>query len=181
LWLIVALPVLLLLACLLVEIGNIWLARAELENAMEAAALAAVKEWGDRGGGDTEMPREVGVAYAEANPVTGVPPAPFLSNRDGGDSPNQNEDCTGNLVFGAVTNAAVPYEFNAGVQPSCSGAPFAVRARATVPVQSIGGRLSGMNWGMFSVSASAVAMYDCTTGRPRLIRVRPEDIVCPGP
>jgi hypothetical protein len=150
LWLIVALPVLLMLVCLLIEIGNIWLARVELENALEAAALAAVKEWGDSGGGDTQTPREVGVTYAQANAVTGVAPAPFLSNRDPGNAPNQNADCAGNLVFGAITHGAIPYEFNAGVTPSCGGAPVLFDASGQGNLQTA----SNNEWGVaFQVSS----------------------------
>ena len=52
-WFIVAMPVLLTLLCVMLEVGNLYLARTELHNALEAAAQAAVKNWADNGGGDT--------------------------------------------------------------------------------------------------------------------------------
>src|SRR5947208_6071110 len=73
LWMVIWLPCLLVLFCVLVGVANLWLARIELENALEAAALAAVKQWGDAGGGDTQQPGEVGAAYALANAVRQKP------------------------------------------------------------------------------------------------------------
>jgi len=129
-------PIFVFLFVGVVMIGNIWLARVELENALEAAALAAVQEWGSSGGGNTLVPRGVGVAYAAANTISGVPVV-IGANYDGmTGGVNQNELCDptkphpitgipgGNLVFGAVTidNPGTPSEFvrfNAGIGPSC--------------------------------------------------------------
>ncbi len=123
LWLILALPVLVLLLGVVIEIGNIWLARVELENALESAALAAVKEWGSAGGGNTAVSRLVGVEYAKANTVTGTPAA-ITTNYDAvlPIRPNQNELCTGptaNMIFGAITTTTRPWVFNADIEPSC--------------------------------------------------------------
>jgi hypothetical protein len=131
-WLIVTLPVLLILFCFVLNIAQQWLARVELENALEAAALAAVKEWGDANGGDTLIPREVGVEDANLNRMRGFrvqiannyEPDPMLGGV------NQNKLCDvvkgpppdGNLIFGAITHddPDFPITFNAGVQPSCA-------------------------------------------------------------
>lgn len=127
LWLVLAIPLCLTVLILGVDIANLWLARAELENGLEAAALAAVQEWGRAGGGDTTIPRAVGVAYAAANCVRGQPlslstnldPAPSSSN------PNANLSCCptasppgGNLIFGAITDDA-PLTFDAGAPGGC--------------------------------------------------------------
>ncbi len=150
LWLIVTLPIFVFLFVGVIMIGNIWLARVEVENALEGAALAAVKEWGDNNGGNTLVPRNVGVAYAAANTVSAVPVEIRtnydLNNTTG--SANQNLLCDpvkpdpvngilpgGNLVFGAVTitNPGTPQEhveFDAGTSPSCGagGVSFDVSA-----------------------------------------------------
>lgn len=131
LWLIIWLPCLLTLFCVLVGAANLWLARVELENSLEAAALAAVKHWGEVGGGDTEEPREVGVAYALANIVrgNGVVIGPNYDPVGGG--PNQNDECeptdhdvippNGNLVFGAINDDDPDNViFDAGAMPSCA-------------------------------------------------------------
>lgn len=180
LWLIVTLPVLLLLVCFVVEIGNIWLARVELENALESAALAAVQEWADTPGNIPEA-RNVGVEYAKANLVTGAPVV--LTANGGGSGANQNATCAGGLVFGAITSGtipSVPWVFNAGTPPSSPSQPFAVLAQANVPVTSVCSSFLGASWGPFSVSGSVVAMAD-GVALPHLIRVQPGNIVCPGP
>lgn len=122
LWTILFLPVILLLLVIAVDISHLWLARVELENSLEAAALAAVKQWGDSGSTDTAVARSVGMDYAAANVINGTPVA-ILSNYDPTNTPNQNDSCSGNLVLGAVTQltgtTCPRYVFNAGIQPSC--------------------------------------------------------------
>ncbi len=119
LWTILFTPILLILLFITVEVGNMWLARVELENGLEAAALAAVKEWGDANGGDTYIPREVGVIYAASNMIGGDMPLVITHNYDASKPPNQNADCEGNLIFGAVEEGIRHYIFNAGIQPGC--------------------------------------------------------------
>lgn len=182
LWLILAMPVLLLLVGFVLEIGNLWLARVQLENALESAALAAVKEWADAGGGDTQTARWVGIEYAAANRVTGTPVG-LLDNYAPANT-NQNASCTGDLVFGALTNDAIPWVFNAEIAPGCGLGQvpaFAVRAQASVAVNSLCGSLLGITWPVFHVSGSSTARNDCAAVDSRLIRVRPEHFICPGP
>ncbi len=123
-WTILAVPALLLMLVFVVEIAHLWSARVELENALEGAALAAVKEWGDAGGGSTLIPRHVGVAYAAANTIDGDPVA-ITTNYNPQVLPNENDDCDGNLIFGAITTDLsqiifhTDVTFNAGIEPSC--------------------------------------------------------------
>lgn len=119
LWLLVALVAFLCLLCLLIDIANLWLARVQLENALESAALAAVKEWGDGNGSALTLgPRNVGVAYAAANEAGGAP-VPISTNYLAANTPNENASCSGDLVFGAITSTSPSVVFNAGIRPSC--------------------------------------------------------------
>ncbi|MEW4561262.1 hypothetical protein AB1K70_01980 [Bremerella sp. JC770] len=147
LWIIIAFPALILFLVFAVEIGNIWLARIELEQSLEANALAAVKQWQGTGGGDTEDARMVGNAFSIANPVRGqqvnltdtmLNTAFGIENLNYNPSmPNGNAVCTdiseyddfdqeGVLVFGAITqtsNLVDPSQsvvFRTGVPPSCT-------------------------------------------------------------
>jgi hypothetical protein len=126
------------LFCVLVGVANLWLARVELENATEAAALAAVKAWGDVGGGSTLAPRNVGVAFAHANSVR-RDPVVIGANFNPGGGPNQNDVCkvgisppSGNLIFGSI-NDDDPDNiiFNAGVMPGCGLGTVLVDATAS--------------------------------------------------
>ena len=139
LWMIITLPVLLILLCILVGVAQLWLARVELENALEAAALAAVKQWGDASGGATAPARQVGVDYALVNTVR-CEPVEIARNLDPSptpDNPNENLTCTvgkadpdngipptGNLIFGAITedDPLFPVTFNAGIAGGCTPA-----------------------------------------------------------
>ena len=97
-WLLIWSPVFLLAVLLIVEVGNVFLAKVQLENALEAAALAAVKRWRDTG--STDSARDYAVSYAFANKVSGVPVV--LDRNDGGPPPNGNLSCDGDIVLGAV-------------------------------------------------------------------------------
>jgi Flp pilus assembly protein TadG len=50
---IVALPSLVIMVGIVLEIGSIWLARIELENALESAAIAGVKVWSEQSKNNT--------------------------------------------------------------------------------------------------------------------------------
>jgi len=125
LWLILTLPVFLTLLVFVVDISNLWLARVELENGLEAAALAAAETWGRSGSGSTEVPRDVGVKYAAANMIRGKSLTIDPNYRAG--APNENAACchtagpnpTGNLVFGSARTVDGKLTFNAGEVPAC--------------------------------------------------------------
>jgi hypothetical protein len=122
-WLILAIPAVVTLLCVVAEVANLWLARTELTNSLEAAALGAVKQWGDSGGGDTLVPRQVGNAYASANTLNGVSVDltiidPLL-NRDPAEPCNQNACGDGVLVFGGIVDDSPEFVFDCCGTPSC--------------------------------------------------------------
>lgn len=121
LWVILSIPVFLTLLVLATDTANIWLARVELENGLESAALAAVKHWGDAGGGPTLIPRNVGVQYAAANTVLGTPLA-IATNYNASNTPNENDTCDGNLVFGGITDMGPVTTFDASAVAGCTPA-----------------------------------------------------------
>ncbi len=127
LWTLLMIPVLLVMFAVVVEGVHLWLARVELENALEAAALASVKEWAESGsapGQDwTDGARIVGVDYAEANLINqtqvGIDKNLSPDTFDIATNPNENASCEGDVVFGAITEED-PYVFEADVAPSCN-------------------------------------------------------------
>jgi hypothetical protein len=140
LWMLIWLPCLLALFCVMVGVANLWLARIELENSLESAALAAVKQWGDAGGGDTLVPRQAGVNYAHANSVRGTAVG-IGTNYNASGGPNQNDQClagmtppTGNLIFGSIDDSNPDNViFNAGIAPSCAAGTVLFDATAEGP------------------------------------------------
>jgi len=127
LWIVLVLPLLVLLIFFAVNIGNQWNARVELENSLEAAALAAVKEWAE-GDGDSTLPaRLVGQQYAAANYIGNCPVHIGLNHDPDTGGVNENDECClpdGNLIFGSAIpidpdDPDGPLKFDAGVRPSC--------------------------------------------------------------
>lgn len=177
-WLILLVPVLFALFCVVVDLARVWLARIELTNGLESAALAGAQAWGPAGG-DTLAARRVAVDFADSNTVLGNP-LQFQTNYDGTSGrPNQNATCDGDLVFGGITNNAPPFVFNAdALGVSCSGGISpAVRASRTVTVPS-SWNFFGLNVGPYSITSNSTAIFDCPTQSIRLIHIEPANFLC---
>lgn len=173
-WLLLFVPVFLILLGLVVNVANLWLARVELENALEAAALAAVKEWKENPSAGTTIPQQVGIAYAAANTVRGRPVV----------LPS------GGLVFGSVYQASSddPTCPNGVIldttqAPNCgesSPRHFGVLAQASVSVPTLWSTVLGSAFAPGTVKSYAVAIYECGDDtQPRLIRI--DKLILPTP
>jgi len=177
LWVILFAPLLLILVCFVADIGKLWLARAELNSALEAAALSAVLEWGSSGGTPPTLPaRTTGATVAGANMVDGSSVSVAL-NHEPGNLPNENDACEG-LIFGSITATAPDVEFDAAVAPNCAAdRPPAVHAVASQSVDALCDNLFGSVLGPFRVTVEVTAVYDCNTGSPKIIHV--DRVMCP--
>ena len=166
LWLILVLPLMLIAACFALETANLWLARMELEDALEAAALAAVEEWGTTN--NNFNARQKAVAFAAVNSVRGTP-VTLADNYDVLNFPNNNLSMaqTASLVFGTVDTT---YNFDAGLAPDATcvnpDAAYGVYAYAEVEVPMICSNIFGCVFGPFTVKAKTLARYDCTVASP---------------
>lgn len=134
-WVILMVALLTVVLGVVIEITHQWLARVELENALEASALAAVKEWGDaNGAGGTLIPRQIGVQFAGLNTINGIPVEIGTNlGTNPTNNPNLNKLCDpqlsdmdpltpppdGNLVFGAIYEQNNTLIFDASLKPSC--------------------------------------------------------------
>lgn len=123
-WSLMLVIALVTILAVVVEVAHLWWCRTELESALEAAALAGAKEWGQATNKNTQTPRNVAVDFAQSNTVNGKwinqPPngAQFTTNYAMGSGLNQNATRTGNLIFGAVSLNA-PFTFDANTAPEC--------------------------------------------------------------
>lgn len=152
------------------DIANIWLARVEATNALEASALAAVKHWKDGGNSpaNRRAARRAAVRYAAANTVLGNAVNINRNNSATGDV-NNNRSPSGNVVLGEICFVAGQAIFKANQSPTDSER-FGVRTQATVPVSSLWNGFGGFSFGPYSVSVEAVAL--CRgSGQPRLVRI----------
>lgn len=183
-WVLAALPVLLVGMLFVMELGHLWAARAELENSLEAASRAAVKTWRNSGlpvvANWTTLARARGVQIAAANTIDGdaVVIATSLGAFDGGTNPNENSlyaptlaGPAGNLVFGAVTEVADVVTFDAQTAPTPGVTLYGVRAQAVVDVPSLFGTYFGAAWANHSVTVDVTAVIGPLTPEPRLVRV----------
>jgi len=174
LWLILWGGVFLIFFCVVLEIATMWQTQVEVNNALDAAALAAVKEWGEQIDAiappppdySTQTPRDVGIAFAAANPILGSALV-LTDNYDPTDDPNENETSTGNFIFGGLDSTTSPITFNANAD-AFTEIP-AVRAQVTVPVQGFCTAMFGVT--PFYVSAKSTAYYDTVSGQPALVRI----------
>jgi Flp pilus assembly protein TadG len=167
-WLILWGSLFLTFFCAFFEVATLWQARVELNDTLDAAALAAVNEWKaqlDASNSDTEIPREVGMEYAGANLMLGTPVSLSTNYGGPGDLPYQNDLCTGNFVFGDLTTSGSGYNFST----STTGGLLAVRAQATKPVYGFCSAVFGVSF--FNVSAASTAFYDTVNGEPRLVHI----------
>lgn len=134
-WVILSLPTALILLVTVVEIGNLWTARTELQTNLEAAALAGVKTWGDLSEAAslpmdphptpglfsiTGDARDAAIAAFAVNSVNGQY---FTLNRNETDDSDDlvgydNTNCTGDIILGGFPTAG-GNAFNATAAVGC--------------------------------------------------------------
>lgn len=113
-WIVVAMPVIVTLLIVVLDTANVWLAKSELKNAMDAAALSGAKTWGE--GGSTLSARQAANRAAGINTVLGT--TLTLSTTEGGCT-NNNTSSAGEIVLGALSDTGTTLEFNCNATPAC--------------------------------------------------------------
>jgi len=129
-WVIAAIPAVMTMFVLVVDIANIWLARIELKNALDAAALSTVKSWGE--GSSTAQARLNGNDAMTTNTVLGS--VITLNTAEGG-CVNGNVSSTGEIVLGSITDNGTTNIFDCAGTPSC----ISGTAEVVVSVDTTGG------------------------------------------
>jgi len=163
-WILVATPVLLVLFMVVLSLASIWQARAELQNAVEAAALAGAKFWGDNADSPTNRTsaRAAAQALFQSNMVFGKMVS--IATNDNPSATNNNLSTSGPILLGSYA----PSTFHVNQSPG------AVNERAcyVITTASVTPLLQGLGvLGPFTVKASAAAVYNGSsqgTGRPQL-------------
>jgi len=148
LWVILVVPLIITMICGVTDMALLLNAKVELKTALEAAALKGAETWGGDhvpGGGatDSQAARDDAIEMAGANMVNGVPVV--LSDNYTGANTNDNTNCDGELVFGAIDIAGDPHTFNAGIVPVCdftSGATTEIRSTLNFQSQKVMGTLT---------------------------------------
>lgn len=170
-WVIAGVPAFLTLLIMLTDLGTVWQARAELETALEAAALAGVQQW-KIVPADTITPRNTAIAFAQANTVVGQ--TFILDSNFSGIDPNGNAFCSGDIVFGQIDLAQ---NFSAGTVPAAPDY-FGVRVRKTVSIASLWTKFAGVTFGPYNVTAQTTAQLPVAAGgTPQLVLLN--SFTCP--
>lgn len=148
LWTVLCIPLLLTILWSVVEVGCLWQARTQAENALEAAALAAVQTWGERGGKQKNLlaARFQGNAFAKANTVGGV--ASDLDNPEAVSSVAWS--------FGSATQRGSGFDFT---ENQDAADHLAVVLQATVRVPRHSAWLAGASTES-SITATTAAIFD---------------------
>jgi uncharacterized membrane protein len=179
-WVVAAAPALLAVLVLVTDLARIWLARVELETAVEAGALAGARSWGGANDvdpiADQQKARNTAVVFTEANGVVGSY-VPITNNFASTLANNTNLSCAGNVIFGNVSRLdvnGVAYQFQASVEvSSISHEDRGVTVIATANVTSFWQSLFGLPLGPYKITAQATARWTNSSGtpQPQLIRV----------
>lgn len=122
-WVLVSLPAILTLLVMIVDAGNLWVARTELKNALDAGALSAAKTWGE--GGSTLQSRLDAQDAFNTNTILGTQYS--LSTAEGGcANGNSSPSATSEILLGTITDGAGGFTFNCDTTLSCISGPFSV-------------------------------------------------------
>jgi len=164
-WIIASGPALLALFVLVTEIANLWLARIELRNAVEAGALAGAKVWGSGVDDDTSRSaaRIAARDFAQANLVTGSVVTVGLNDSGSGG----NAACDGDVLLGSIAAGQLNTDLSGSIAADSRGC----RVHVVAQVASLWGGFGGP----WHVQAAATARYD--PAGPRLTQI--VSIVCP--
>ncbi len=160
LWTLIVVPALVGSLLFIADAGRVWLARIELQSALEGAALAGVQTY--RATGDASQARNVAQQYAAANLSGGVPVAIALN---GGNAAN------GDILTGSVTGPDANLAFNLSGNPNCGVTDFGVGAQAAHAFPSLFQSFLGQAFGPYTVRGRAFARDSCATNARQLVRI----------
>lgn len=120
-WVLAAMPVVLTLLVMIVDGGNLWVARMELKNAIDAAALSGVKTWGE-GSGTLQARLDAHDAF-NTNTILGTQYS--LSTVEGGcTNGNPAPSATADILLGTISDDASGFIFDCQGTPACVTGTF---------------------------------------------------------
>ncbi len=168
LWMFFALPLILTMFFTVTTVGKLWLARAELQNLTDAAALAGAKIWGDGANGPSQrsLAHQAAQLVAESNTVVGT-----VLTVDGNNNTanvNNNNACPGTIELGALSGGV----FAGGTVPATvdqRACRVDISTTVTAPWFGAGGLI-----GPFTIRSTSIAYYSSATigaGTPRLVNI----------
>lgn len=166
LWTIVCMPLLATIFWGVLEVGYLYQARVEAENATDAAVLAAVQAWGDRGGQarNIRAAEKAGKDFARANAIHGRPV----------DLDDSMIASSAAWSFGRAKPGKSGFDFTANPDATDQ---LAVVLEATVRVR--GFWMSVLGPSDSTVSVASAAVFEPSETGPRVKLIRLEKILKP--
>ncbi len=168
-WVLTALPVVLTLLVMIVDGGNLWVARMELRNALDAAALSAAKTWGETS--NTAQARLDAQDAFNTNTILGNQYSLSTSNGGGCGNGNSSPSATAEILLGSITSIGSGFAIDYTGTPVCPGGTFGVRTRKAVSVPSVASAFLGLSINPYQVTCESYAQFACGSGPPRVIHV----------
>ncbi len=166
-WVLVSMPVMLTLLVMLVDAGNLWVARVELKNALDAGALSGAKTWGE--GGSTQQSRLDAQDAFNTNTILGIQYS--ISTAVGGCSNgNTSPSATTEILLGRITTGANGFTFDCDATPT-GVESFAVRTRKTISVPSVASTFLGLSLNPYQVTSQSYSRYARPSGPPQLVHI----------
>ena len=120
-WVLSSMPVLLTLLVMLIDAGNLWVARTELKNALDAGALSGAKTWGE--GSSTSQARLDAQDAFTTNTILGTQYS--LSTVEGAcNNGNPAPSATAEILLGTMSDGAGGFTFDCQGTPACVSGTF---------------------------------------------------------
>jgi Flp pilus assembly protein TadG len=170
-WIIGGVPAFLTMLIMLTDLGTIWQARAELETALEASAIAAVQQWKVTPA-DVITPRSTAISFSKANTVVGQTFTLELNYSAVGT--NGNASCTGDVILGQIDASQNFASGTVPVSPNFLG----VHVQKTISIPSLWTTFGGVKFGPYNVTAKTTAQVPVAAGgSPQLVLLH--SFACP--
>lgn len=168
-WVLASMPVMLTLLVMLVDAGNLWVARAELKNALDAAALSGVKTWGQ--GSSTLQARLDAHDAFNTNTILGTQYS-LLTAEGGCTNGNPSPSATAEILLGTISDGVSGFTFDCQGTPACVSGTFTLRIAVDTEAICDGGgndtfeRESAFRIEEFTTSNPALTLNSITFSLP---------------
>lgn len=166
-WFVFIIPLMLLILLATTDFAGASLAKIELKNSVDAAALSAIKTWGQRG--PTAAAMEASVLIAANAQTSGI-----LSRAVAASATGPDADVTATTVtFGVLRTVRGRHIFTPGGSAGEADLPpnACVAVSRTVVVPSLGGNWLGVAFGPYAITAQSFARLSPQNRSPQLVAI----------
>lgn len=166
-WFVFVIPLMLLLLLALTDFAGASLAKIELKNTVDAAALSAIKTWGTRGA--TAAAVDANTLIIANTQTSGILSRALTTPADAPD-----DDTTNTVVtFGVLQDLGGRHLFVPlrGSEAAAMTGNLCVSVKRTVVVPSLGGNWLGLSFGPYAVTAESFARLSPLERLPQLVAV----------